>query len=91
MCAYSDLISIGQIYDDNLTNCTKLKRVQNVTNILLSYGVNIHKQTLKLDKSDASGNPFLKSLHRNNGSQVITYLQITVYTFKRLDVFVFVV
>ena len=45
MRAYSDHISIGQIYDDPLANCAKLKSVQNVTNILLSYGVNIHKQT----------------------------------------------
>ena len=54
------------------------KCVKKVTNILLSYGVKIHKQIKKLDKSDASGYPFSKSLNRNNDSQVSTYLQITV-------------
>ena len=59
MSLKSDQLELGfSIYDDTLTNCTKLKRVQNVLNILLSYGVNLHKQTFKLDKSDASGNHF---------------------------------
>ena len=73
MSAYSDHISIGQIYELH-----QIKKCQNVLNNILSYGVNIHKQTLKLDTSDASGNPFSKSLNRNSDSQVITYLQISV-------------